>query len=184
MKNWKCVNCNTTIYKCEYDKGDNYEEDLRYFAVYHNDTDLLGKIYPATIEDTQECISALDNHECPICSGWEDGLGNKCNLFGWGDEHIRKIAMLTEKPNWEDDTKEEYYINYNTGGGNFYYEGTLKEAMEAAEEGIAFTGCSISVELNDWEVATLPWYNVAARDGSIVTAGYGDFGHYGEWQLD
>ena len=77
MKEWKFEN-GIEVYESEH----NY--DLHCFKVYNND-DLLGIVYPNTIEDMEECIKSLDNGEDPISGGWEDGCGNNCKLDGWGE---------------------------------------------------------------------------------------------------
>lgn len=75
MKEWKFEN-GITVNEIEYDY------DLHAFEVYHNE-ELLGAIYPADIEDMQECISKLDEGEDPISGGWEDGCGHPCVIEGW-----------------------------------------------------------------------------------------------------
>lgn len=76
----------------------------------------------------------------------------------------------------------KYYVNYGTGAGNEYVEGTLEEAMKVAEDGLAYTQQSVSIEDEDGKaVAQLPWYGVAPEEDDVVTCQFGDFGFYGEW---
>lgn len=75
-----------------------------------------------------------------------------------------------------------YYINYGTGAGNEYIDGTLDEAKKAAEDGLAYTQADVKIQTEDGEdVAVLNWYGVKAEDDDVVTAQFGDYGFYGEW---
>lgn len=76
----------------------------------------------------------------------------------------------------------KYYVNYGTGAGNEDVEGTLEDAMKIAEEGLAYTQQSVSIEDEEGKVvARLPWYGVAPEENDVVTCQFGDFGFYGEW---
>ena len=87
----------------------------------------------------------------------------------------------------------KYYINYGTGAGNEYVEGELEDAQKAADEGAAYTQCSISIfEVVNGETAREPectrqWYGVAFdpddyEDGeSANVIRFGDSGYYDEW---
>jgi len=77
MKEWG--NNGITVVEVDY----NY--DLHAFDVYNGDI-FLGSVYPATIEDMEECIKALDRGEDPVTDGWEDGCGNACLIDGWGNK--------------------------------------------------------------------------------------------------
>ncbi len=33
--------------------------------------------------DHAYCVDELNNSACPVCDGWEDGIGNTCNIDGW-----------------------------------------------------------------------------------------------------
>lgn len=71
MKTKKCAH---TIVEIDYDC------DLKAFEVYDDEEDnLLGTVYPDTIEDMENCQKLLEAGECPICDGWDDGLGNSCS---------------------------------------------------------------------------------------------------------
>lgn len=59
-----------------------YDHNLHCFAVYAGDR-YLGSVYPDLIGDMKSCIEELDDGYDPITSGWEDGMGNVCNIDGW-----------------------------------------------------------------------------------------------------
>lgn len=79
----------------------------------------------------------------------------------------------------------KYFVNYNTGAGNFEFEGTLDEAKEAAEKRTAYTQEPVTICVDDgdnWKVVSvLPWYGVRPNEDDEVTERYGDFGFYGTW---
>lgn len=75
-----------------------------------------------------------------------------------------------------------YYINYGTGAGNEYVDGTLEDAKKVAEDGLAYTQTDVRIQTEDGEdVAVLNWYGVKPEGDDVVTARFGDFGFYGEW---
>lgn len=75
-----------------------------------------------------------------------------------------------------------YYINYGTGAGNEYVEGTIDDAKKAAEDGLAYTQTDVKIQTEDGEdVAVLNWYGVSPEENDVVTARFGDYGFYGEW---
>ena len=76
----------------------------------------------------------------------------------------------------------KYYVDYGTGAGNEWVEGTLEDAMKVAEKGAAYTQMDINIENEDGvEVARLPWNAVGAGEDDIVVVEFGSFGFYGEW---
>lgn len=83
----------------------------------------------------------------------------------------------------------KFLINYNTGAGNKYAEGTLEEAQRIADEGAAYTQQNIDiVDENDNTICTRRWYGVEF-DPSVYEDGedadviyFGAFGYYGEWE--
>lgn len=76
----------------------------------------------------------------------------------------------------------KYYIDYGTGAGNEYVEGTLDEAKKVAEVGLSYTQTDVKVQTEDGEdVAILKWYGVQPSEDDIVTAQFGDYGFYSEW---
>jgi hypothetical protein len=79
----------------------------------------------------------------------------------------------------------KYYINYNTGAGNYVFEGTLEEAMKDASTGLAYTQQSVNIETLDGEqVAYLPWWGVQPEEDDVVTERFGLYGFYGEWVIE
>lgn len=77
MREWKFKN-KIEVYEEEYDYS------LHCFKVYMENK-YLGSIYPSSLEDMEDCIRKLDNGEDPVFDRWEDGLGNICNIEGWGE---------------------------------------------------------------------------------------------------
>lgn len=75
----------------------------------------------------------------------------------------------------------KYFIDYNTGAGNFEFEGTLEEAIKKAEEGLAYTQQNVYIKtLDGKQVAYLPWWGTQPEEDEIVTCQFGTFGFYGE----
>jgi len=54
-----------------------HDYDLHAFRVSYLG-ELIGTIYPDTIEDMDEIVTALDNNESPI--GWGDGMGGTISM--------------------------------------------------------------------------------------------------------
>lgn len=76
----------------------------------------------------------------------------------------------------------KYFINYGTGAGNEYVEGTLDEAKKVAEDGLSYTQTDVKVQTEDGDdVAILKWYGVQPGEDDIITAQFGDYGFYSEW---
>jgi len=79
----------------------------------------------------------------------------------------------------------KYYIDYCTGAGNEWVDGTLEDAMKTAEEGLAYTQQPVIIfDEEHNEVARLPWWGVSPKEEDIVTALFGNYGFYGEWQYE
>ena len=75
-----------------------------------------------------------------------------------------------------------YYINYGTGAGDEYVDGTIEDAKKVAEDGLAYTQTDVKIQTEDGEdVAVLNWYGVKPEENDAVTAQFGDYGFYGEW---
>lgn len=79
--------------------------------------------------------------------------------------------------------KDIYYINFNTGAGN-EEASSLNEAMEIAVKGATYTQQPITIINDGNEVARLPWYGIAPGEDDTVTVRFGDFGFYGEWEIN
>ena len=82
----------------------------------------------------------------------------------------------------------KYFINYGTGAGDEYVEGTLAEAKKAADEGAAYTQENIKILEGDNVAAVRRWYGTEFdpddyENGEAADViRFGSFGHFGEWQ--
>jgi hypothetical protein len=82
---------------------------------------------------------------------------------------------------------EEYYINYHTGAGNEWVEGTLDDAKKVADAGAAYTQENISIEdAEGREVACRVWCGCKfdpneTEDEESEVIQFGDFGFLGAW---
>ena len=77
-----------------------------------------------------------------------------------------------------------FEIKFNTGAGDFEIEGTLAEAMAAADEAVAYTQTNIEILGDDEHYARL-WYGVEyddTRDYAENPICFGKFGFYDDWQ--
>ena len=78
-----------------------------------------------------------------------------------------------------------FYVNFNTGAGNYKSDLELPKLMEDVEQNLSYTQATVTIEdENGNEVAWLPWYGVEPEDEDAVTARFGNFGYYGEWQAN
>lgn len=75
--NWICKKCGLKIVEVDYDY------DCHAYECYHDDM-LIGTVYPADVQACDSCRESLNAGECPVCDGWEDGMGNTCLPGGWG----------------------------------------------------------------------------------------------------
>ncbi len=76
-----------------------------------------------------------------------------------------------------------YYVNFGTGAGDEWVDGTLEDAKKAAENGLAYTQTDVRIQTEDGEdVAVLKWYGVEPGEDDVVAARFGNSGFYGEWQ--
>lgn len=77
-----------------------------------------------------------------------------------------------------------YKINYHTGAGDKEVDGSLRDAMRAADAGAAYTQQNISIEdENGNEVAFRPWCGTTAEiEDQQNPIQFGSFGYYGDWQ--
>lgn len=82
-----------------------------------------------------------------------------------------------------------YYIDYNTGAGNEWVEGTLAHAKRVADKGAAYTQQHIYIyEYDDSRtsralVAARKWYWHPSDIGQMRNPiAFGDSGYYGDWE--
>jgi len=77
---------------------------------------------------------------------------------------------------------KKYFVNYNTGAGNFIMTSDLEEVIKETIEGIGYTQKDVTIMGEYYNVvALLPWINRSATEDDIITADYGEFGFYGKW---
>ena len=82
----------------------------------------------------------------------------------------------------------KYFINYGTGAGDEYVDGTLANAKKAADEGVAYTGENVKIFDGDNVAAMRRWYDTVFNPDDYDNGEaadvirFGTFGHYGEWQ--
>ena len=77
------------------------------------------------------------------------------------------------------DVVQRYYIDYGTGAGNEWVEGTLEDAQKTAAESVAYTQTDAVILEDGEEVARLAWCGCRPDDDDIeVVADFGDFGYY------
>lgn len=77
----------------------------------------------------------------------------------------------------------KYYINYGTGAGNEWMEGTLEEAKQTADQEISYTECSVSIyDENMNFVCKRKWYDCLTDiDDCIDPIQFGDYGFFDDW---
>lgn len=84
------------------------------------------------------------------------------------------LETETQKTN----SVERYYIDYGTGTGNEWVEGTLDDAKQTAAEGVTYTQTDAVILADGEEVARLVWCGCPPDDDIDVVVRYGDFGFY------
>lgn len=82
-----------------------------------NECRTLGYIVPGDSDGMTECERRLDAGEDPISGGWEDGIGNRTSINGWGQDgpysvyfrqgddhmvHIELVPQSDESDIWGD----------------------------------------------------------------------------------
>jgi outer membrane phospholipase A len=80
----------------------------------------------------------------------------------------------------------KFYIDYGTGSGNFVFEGELKEAMRAADEGVNYTQENVKIFAEDGEdlLAMRSWWGTQADDeDNPEIISYGKYGYYDAWYV-
>ena len=82
-----------------------------------------------------------------------------------------------------------YYINYNTGAGNEWVDGSLLHAKRVANKGATYTQQPIYIYEYDNDgtsralVAARKWYWCPGDVGKTRgTISFGDYGAYGAWE--
>lgn len=77
----------------------------------------------------------------------------------------------------------KYYINYGTGAGNEWVEGTLEEAKQIADRGISYTECSVSIYDENMEfVCKRKWWGcLTGIEECTDPIDFGSFGFYDDW---
>lgn len=90
---WTCENCGITVFQ----NSDN--NDMGYFTVKNSDGDIMGSIFRDSVSEIVLAMQLLNNGGCPVCDGWDDGIGNTCSPSGWGKtefffKNCRKINRL------------------------------------------------------------------------------------------
>lgn len=82
-----------------------------------------------------------------------------------------------------------YYIDYNTGAGNEWVEGTLDHAKRVADKGASYTQQHITiytfdeVNLTRVPVTGRSWHWQSSGMGRMHNPiSFGDFGYYGDWE--
>ncbi len=84
---------------------------------------------------------------------------------------------------------EKYLINYGTGRGNKEILGTLEEAMELADENIAYTMKNVQIETEHSEriVAQRIWenadYDNVKKEEIHDPIIFGSEGYYSDWEV-
>lgn len=84
------------------------------------------------------------------------------------------------------DTKGIWYINYGTGEGNMWVNGTLKEAMDIADKNACYTQLSFAIYYKGLVlVAERSWNGYEAYSGHFKAQhnpiDFGSFGYYEDW---
>lgn len=82
----------------------------------------------------------------------------------------------------------KYYIDYNTGAGNVWVEGTIDDAKSEADNGAAYTQRKIEIKDEAGEtVCFRQWWGVEfdpdvteETEDEVIT--FGQFGYFGAWQ--
>lgn len=88
-----------------------HDYDLHAFQVSYLG-EVIGTIYPDTIEQMDEIVTALNSNESPI--GWEDGMGETISVGIWGTiDGIRYEAMTLAGAGWTADDRDDLLIIYD-----------------------------------------------------------------------
>lgn len=82
----------------------------------------------------------------------------------------------------------KYYIEYGTGDGNEWVEGTLEEAMEIADKGVGYTQSGVEIQDEDGEpIVKRKWWGYEfdpetdpTDEDEIIS--FGSYGFCGPWE--
>ena len=104
-----------------------------YIGVRNSDGAFLGNIYSA---DPAENWEEITYGACPICDGWEDGLGNECTAYGWELEDPNfaaghGVANLVEG-GWKYEDRDELKAEF--GLSDFEADAYAQAIFELGEE--------------------------------------------------
>jgi ribosomal protein L37AE/L43A len=88
---WHCDKCGVSIIQ--------NKKDYSRFSLQKNDGDIMGELFRYDFSAIVQTMKLLDSGECPVCEGWNDGIGNTCSPSGWGKtEFFFKNCKLITKP--------------------------------------------------------------------------------------
>lgn len=76
---------------------------------------------------------------------------------------------------------KNYLINYQNGFTQNVEVQNLEEVKAEVLDGISYTGCSITIELDGEIVSRLNWYGIEPAEEDEVLVRFGDFGFYSNW---
>lgn len=78
----------------------------------------------------------------------------------------------------------KYFINYGTGAGNEWVEGTLEDAKQIADQGTSYPGCSVSIYDENMEfVCKRKWWGcLTGIEDCVNPIQFGSFGFYDDWR--
>jgi len=83
----------------------------------------------------------------------------------------------------------KYIVKHHTGDGDIELIGTLKDAMQEADKGIAYTQNDIAIYRESGKIAALrPWYGVSfnpdeTEETKDEIIDFGAFGYFGAWAI-
>jgi hypothetical protein len=82
----------------------------------------------------------------------------------------------------------KYFINYGTGVGNEWVDGTLEDAMKTADENATYTQEPICIQNENGDVITgRSWYGIAYDENENDCEDpikFGSYGFYADWTLN
>lgn len=118
--------------------------------------------------------------DASVIDCWEGNMLKETDLKT-GELVIENIDEFMEQL---EETDLKYYVKFGTGAGDYSSINYLESLMQEINKYLAYTQKSVSIyDSKDNEIAYLPWYDVAPEEDDVVTARFGDFGFYGEWEV-